>query len=240
MRVAKTGGAPELVADKQLAPYPIALDDAFVYWATGQGTLSKAPKTGNASPTILAAVARPSGIIVDGDIIYVANVDGVTSGSKSGGPRTTLFPARASAMPSIAVDQDAVYVGVYGSAIRIPKAGGPNSSFPTGLGSGSGPVVVVDASYLYTVGDTLVPPNGPGAGTNRASKSMDPISRYPISVLQDSPVAIDTDYIYENLSKVAKCGGGIIRVRPGRANGIAVDADRIYWTAPGLVGAALK
>jgi hypothetical protein len=73
MRVAKGGGAPEVVASGQDAPQFIAVDDTHVYWTVGNlgnaSAIMRAAKAGG-SPELFAAGPANSGITGDARTLY--------------------------------------------------------------------------------------------------------------------------------------------------------------------------
>jgi hypothetical protein len=74
-KVAKTGGAPVVLADKQDAPWAIAIDDANVYYTAGKGVW-RVSKSGGAPSPVGGGCWEPRGLAVDATSVYMADYRG--------------------------------------------------------------------------------------------------------------------------------------------------------------------
>jgi hypothetical protein len=251
MRVAKSGGAPELIADTQYKPMHVVVDDTYAYWTNSLGgAVMKAPKGGGGVPSIVSAADHPNEIALDDQTLYFTIEGGSNPGvalvPTSGGTATIILPAYFLFAPrSLTLDASYVYAATYRGVSRVPKGGGNVDGFGTSTYNDGPGAIGVDDSYVYTTDQAG--PITPFSGTHRHVKTMVQAPFNEVSELMGAPMRLDGGFIYEvdpytvtGLAKVPKCGGPIVTVRPGPANDIVLDSQRIYWTAPGLIGAALK
>jgi hypothetical protein len=248
MRVAKTGGAPQLIAGSQYKPMHVVVDDTNAYWTNFLGrAVMKAPKDGGGVPTMVTTAENPNEIVRDDQSLYFTfegggstNV-GVASVAPSGGVAVVIMPTYFQFAPrGLTLDANYVYVAMYRGVGRVPKAGGQVAAFGTSVSPAGPNGIAVDDTFVYSSDADADGRLSPFQGTYRNLKTMAYSPRIFLTDLQRAPVRLDGEFIFENLSKVARCGGPTITVRPGTANDTALDSERIYWTAPGFVGAALK
>jgi hypothetical protein len=75
LKVAKTGGAPVVLADKQDAPWAIAIDDANVYYTAGKGVW-RVSKGGGAPSPVGSGCWEPRGLALDATNVYLADYRG--------------------------------------------------------------------------------------------------------------------------------------------------------------------
>jgi len=244
MRVAKSGGTPAVVASGQYKPLHVVVDDTYAYWTNSVGAaVMKAPKVGGGVPSLVAAAGQPTEIAQDDQTTYFivtgGSNPGVAAVAKAGGTATIIMPVHDVFPPrALLLDANYVYASANRGVSRVPKGGGTVDSFGTSTAFTGPRSIAVDDLYVYS--DGYAGPITPFDGTYRNLKSMAPRPRDQVTPLVDVPILSDGDYLYENLKKVSKCGGPVFIVRPGRGTDIALDSDRIYWTAPGFVGAAVK
>jgi len=244
MRVAKAGGMPELVAGNQYKPLHVVVDDTYAYWTNSLGAaVMKAPKVGGGVPSLVTTADHPTEIAQDNQTIYFiegGSMPTISAVPKAGGTASVLLPAYPVFTPrGLVLDANYVYAATYRGVSRVPKGGGTVEFFGTEVDL-AGPLgVAVDDVYVYTAiafAGTITP----FAGTYRNLKSMASLPHDQVTPLVAAPILLDGDYIYENLTKVSRCGGAIITIRAERGNDIGLDSDYVYWTAPGFVGAAIK
>jgi streptogramin lyase len=79
MKVAKTGGAPTVLASMQDGPRGIAIDGSHVYWVNQEeGTVRRVPLGGGAVELVASQQEKPVNVAVDGTHVYWANSAGDT------------------------------------------------------------------------------------------------------------------------------------------------------------------
>ncbi|MEP7125308.1 MAG: hypothetical protein ABJE95_30535 [Byssovorax sp.] len=219
-RIAKTGGAKDIVAVDGETPHWLAVDATDVYWATSGGSIAKAPKQGGPitilSPPNEALNLRK--IAVDATDVYCADLGDFTTPAptgtlwkvaKSGGALVNIASAQAGPW-AVAVDDGAVYwstIGpltdisdkLVGAVFKVAKSGGA-------------PVLVADGQR--TIYD-LALAGGSLFWGNYASGPMlkvDAQSGVSTVVAADqtvSSVAVGPDFVYWVVPYAN--GGGMIR-----------------------------
>jgi sugar lactone lactonase YvrE len=141
-RLALRGGAVEEVAQKQVLPGAIAIDDQNAYWALADGQIVRAPKSGEGSTELIfapsdAADQNPQTLVIDGDdaiwtswgsCLFAAGCGGeplhgrVSRVPKTGGAR--MIVAEGQFLPTgLATDEQAIYWTTwwYTTVTRVAK-----------------------------------------------------------------------------------------------------------------------
>ncbi|HVY46163.1 MAG TPA: DUF5050 domain-containing protein [Minicystis sp.] len=94
VKIPKTGGAPQVLADKQTEPQAIGVDDTFVYWGTSNGQISRVPKAGGTPQRLDADTSVVTDLSVDDEKVYWVSHFGpstkVYAMPKAGGPKKEL------------------------------------------------------------------------------------------------------------------------------------------------------
>jgi hypothetical protein len=118
MRVAKTGGAPQVLASGQAHPAGVAVDDRHVYWLTSTG-LHRAPKAGGVVKRLASERPSPAGaILVDATHVYWVAYAGVVRTPKTGG--ASLVFSGTTQINSLARDATGLYAAALpGKILRI-------------------------------------------------------------------------------------------------------------------------
>jgi hypothetical protein len=240
MKVAKAGGTPVTLAPG-IGALTIATDGANVYWsdtsliengptsgcAVGQPCpsstsgpdVAKVP-VGGGSLTILAPKdSAPLGLAVRSGTVYWTSAtcsnasppscSGTLMTSTAGGPPTALVTAPGHTFGTLAVDATGANYIDGAAVMRVALAGGP----PTMLAPGPAVSVATDGTSVYFATNSCLPPKG-----------------FP-------------ETCESALMKVSVSGGSVVTlatIPPGSAtpsvdvpDGLAVDAQNLYWTGFG-------
>jgi hypothetical protein len=144
------------------APYGLATDAMFVYWAdNGAGTVMKAPLAGG-PPTMLASgQVNPQNIAVDATNVYWINAGSpgaVMKVALEGDPSpVTLAPAQ-DYPNDLVTDGTSVYWtnadGPAGTVMKVAASGGAPIPIATGVGDPEGIAVSGDNVYFTTYGSS--------------------------------------------------------------------------------------
>jgi sugar lactone lactonase YvrE len=163
MRVAKTGGAAEVLATMTPRAYHFTLDATHVYVAAnnspggavteGVGAIVRVPKAGGAAETVLGGVSGPYAMAVDDDRVYFttgyAYYGLVVSVPKAGGDARTLVDQVDNPW-DVAVDATHVYYSEMneGRIMRVAKTGGAPQELASGW-VGTGNLGLDDATVYF-------------------------------------------------------------------------------------------
>lgn len=130
LRLALASGPPTAIARPASTPDALALDAAYVYWATHDGGASfeigRAPKAGGPAEVLTSGASGYLGLALDATRAYFTRADGVVASVPLGGGAPTTIASGESAPTGIAVDTDDVYWIESGSRslVKAPKIGG--------------------------------------------------------------------------------------------------------------------
>ena len=147
------GGALTTIASDQGVPTGIALDGAFVYWASG--AVYRAPLAGGTtSPLTTTSTVNAWDIAVYGDDVYWTDVSTVMKADVLTGDLTTLATDQQSPV-SIAVDGTSVYwvnrgtgsVSPDGTVMKVARTGG--SPFVIAAGQANSSSIALDDTNVY-------------------------------------------------------------------------------------------
>ena len=264
-RIAQTGGTPVLLAADQACPKNIAADAAEVYWinegaetSPGEyrnGAVMRVAKTGGAPQTLAAKQDGHANLAVDDAFVYWTDCgtgarnfqDGaVLKMAKAGGVPQTL--ANAQKCPgSVAADAANVYWQSGGKIFRADKATGALATFvETG-----GNAITLDETHVYwtrtesasrTTYRSCADERSVLLRAAKTGGASQPLAQ--IAGFAPTQIALDATSVYyatdctEGILRVAKTGGEArVSVPRQNANGLAVNATRLYWSvsAQGLL-----
>ncbi len=235
-RAPKCGGDAELLAQDEINPDEIAVDDAHVYWVEKhtEGTIRRAPKGGGPATTFVDLGEQAEGLALDATHVYwVLTTGGIGRALKSNGA-----PELVAGTPmgnAVALDDAYVYVSQYLEIARAPKQGGALATVTTGTNGSA--TLAVDATSVFwsswlsgSDGRVSRAPKDGGAATTLAEGQSVPAN-----------LAIDDANVYwtnlegGSVMKAPKAGGPATTVADGWSlpEGVAVDADSVYWVALG-------
>jgi hypothetical protein len=219
-----TPGNVVVLASGQRSPLTLAIDESSVYWANDNNgqvgaadvSVAKVPLGGGAVTPLAWGFQGANGIAVDRSRVYFSGV--VTTTAPQGNQRVRLM--------------------------SVPLAGGPTTVVTTGL---TNDPIVIGPGGVYGSGPAqiLVAPLSGGAAT-----PLLPNGTFDPSSFETYGIAVDAQFIYwtifsgspMSVMKAPIQGGPATMVTsvPGVAEGIAIDADSIYFgTGQGVWKVAL-
>jgi hypothetical protein len=202
----------------------IALDDAYVYWATsGTASVRRAAKGGGVPEVVDGTSAGAVALAVFGDRVYWTGAGaGVVAGAlKTGGGTTPLVSTflPGTTLGGIAVDATGVY---YGGASPCQGADCGIMGFITRVGlSGGGQTVIA-------------------GGTNEQPHRVAVDGGHVYWTLSKQG---DPQVVIGAVMRADEAGGDVTKIAPGREPyGLAVDEACVYWsdTADGSIWRAPK
>ncbi len=242
-RVARSGGAVEVLANTAGFIVSIALDTTYVYYSDSiNKNVSRVMKTGGIPSVLYNSLGSPWGIAVDNTEVFWSDpgFGTIEKGSKDGtGPKTELASGQNVPMP-LCMDSGYVYWSnrgsppdyLDGSLARVSKTG---AEYLVLLSTIAYPRRnAVDNQYLYWGGVR-------GCDIGKLSKT----GGGPTILAQDehrkNSMAIDDSYAYwvetattgSNKVKRVPLAGGTVEVMAidqGNPNEIGIDDTYIYWT----------
>lgn len=247
MRVAKTGGLPQILAAEQVFPVSLVVDAYDVYWtntgidaATGQ--VMRVAKTGGEPVAVASGLNWPSDLAGDSDHLYWRDdYKGLQRIAKHGGVGPELLVASQTLSGAIAIDDTRVYfdeVSVsasVGAIHAVPKAGGPVAHVAS-LPNWFIPTLVVDGDDVYWHNggvDSLWHAKTTGDVPATAVFGGDFEMRY-IAVTKDALfiTQMGEPFAPGAIHQIPRNGGADRLVTPRDVGlwGIAVDDKAIYWT----------
>lgn len=212
------GDAPTVLADNQRAPLGIAVDQHFVYWANviqswpppaEAGTIMRAPKAGGGVIDLATDLVQPARVALHGDNVYwVTNQGLVGRTPKDGGLSQVL--ATGEQFLDVAVDEGHVY-----AADPLPGAG-----------------AIVRVNLANGEAETLA---GNGGAWAASTLAVDEGHIYwADAAVKRLMTASKVDLLPQVLFEAPSGGSSA----PGTLEGLAVDAQNVYWAAPRLCGSA--
>jgi hypothetical protein len=256
-RVAKTGGAKQLLTTDNRQPTRFALDATSLYYTQSLGSIMSLPKAGG-TPTPLTSATNPSGIAVDDTGVYFANQGDSTLRrvDKAGGTSVEVTTLVGLVDPRIqltdvALDGTSVYVtaifnhGYLGiDFVSAPKMGGAAQikvfgTDHTGPGDYNG-TYALDGTNVYTTDWQ----RGPGGITRLRVAQLSGPATLPLLAAGwyglGTRISFDADYLYfahtelvggnSGVFRMPKCGGPEQqRIRLSNfATVVAVDTSDMY------------
>jgi hypothetical protein len=154
-RVAKTGGATQMLASGEPNVQGFAVDDTHVYWSSSVGNAIKRIPKGGGAIEVVSAASDPRALAVDGaDVFWANHANGklLKAPKQGGGPITQLSQLEISTavLADVQLDGDYIYweagdpwgLGVF----RMPKDGSASATYIMGLG---GNMLAFDQDYVY-------------------------------------------------------------------------------------------
>lgn len=207
LRIPKTGGASEIVADENVGiGIDLVVDQSKVYWVNHSyyspntpavpSPLYAAPKDGGPVEIVADEQDVPHSLVADENFLYWLTPTSIVKQVKTGGPLQTLYQADTNAgVDELAQDESYLYFGFRGAGEahwalhKIPKTGGEPQTLVKRY---SLKPIVVDQTHVYFFAEEGL--------TN------------------------------DLLCKVAKTGGDVTTLGKGYASGvIAQDKTHVYF-----------
>lgn len=183
------GGVAATVVARQTmgAIHSIAVDEASVYWTSGNG-VAKALLAGGSSQTLESDDGAPMDIAVDDTNVYWTNgfLGTVMTAPKGGGGAATTV-ARAQSYPWwIAIDETNVYWANWddGTVMRVAKSGGAVTTLASGQSLLSS-LAIDDASVYWASPDGVMKVSKQGGAITTLSSDKDSLG-----------VAVDATSVY--------------------------------------------
>jgi len=254
MRLAKTGGDPEVVAANQNVPEGLVVDDQAIYWtnrgdANGQGQLVCAAKVGGTPRVLVSGLDWPVELVQDSQYVYWTNwsTNDIWRFPKAGGQRELVASPGGKVMNGIAVDDRQAYVGTEATStttaavVGFDKAGG-------GAATAMGPIADSVLAYLAVDDSDVYWTNYIDGSVRRVAKSGGtPVALFTgFYDLRYMTIVGETMYFaqYSNaglprnhpapggIRKVPRRGGQVTTLTEGGDGywGIAVDDTTVYFT----------
>ena len=227
MRIAKAGGAPEVVATIGTANEGCALDQDFVYFADrGTQTVQRVPKAGGPAEVLAQNQSFPQEVAVDAQWVYwTSNGEGaVRRAPKAGGPTEDLATGQT----------EAFALAVSGSDVFWTRATGEVESLAGPLATGGAGAVslAVDATHVYWVSQS-------SSGVTRVPRGGGAVEDVGFVVAPEG-IALDDTWVYVGQDLVSGVvhrldpgGGGLgppVATAQDHPRHIAVDDGAVYWT----------
>jgi sugar lactone lactonase YvrE len=257
MRVAKSGGEPQLLAIEPEFPASLVVDDEAVYWTAsggkrgGTGAVMRVTKTGGKPVALVTGLYWPDELEQDDDFLYWTEAFvGVERVAKRGGTRSILVPGM-TLSSGLAVDRDRVYFADYdtGWILSVAKTGGPVTRIAA-VHSLDIPFFAVDGEFVYWHvgrGEVLKVPTSGGAPCVLFSsdhKLMDFVVTPDDLYIADMGDPVDlSDPLGMRpgsgaIRRITRTGGGNTPVTPPAVGNeaVAVDAQNVYWTNQSWTG----
>lgn len=223
MKVAITGGTPEVLATSTGEHGGIAVGTGRVYWTDSPqdsptGSLLSVPVDGGASPTTVATAPGLALVAVDATNVYWTDFDGLKKLALAGGSPVTLAaaqpdpgtPAELAIIGAIAIDTSNVYWTSprNGKIMKVAIDGqtAPVTLAATQPGTPFGYTIAVDGINVYWTnldGTVMKVPVDGGAPIQLASGQHAPAS-----------VAVDATSVYWANSGTAPGDGSIMKLTP--------------------------
>ncbi|HUJ27218.1 MAG TPA: hypothetical protein VLW85_14435 [Myxococcales bacterium] len=238
LRVAASGGEPQLLALAQDHPCDIATDGERVFWAnySTDGSISSLPIAGG-TPAVLAQGLRgPAGLTLFDGVLHWVEVTGASvSRMPAGGGDVEVLATEESTPAALAVGPDAIYWSSVGKhSIRLLRGG----SVATLATDQDAPIAMrFRNGVLYWIndGDGRVFAARPGADPQVIALTQHP----------DGLAVDDTNVYVSDESTILRVGLGgenptVIasdQLAPGE---MAVDDDNVYWVNTNPSGTVMK
>jgi hypothetical protein len=213
-RVAKTGGATQMLVSGEPNVHGLAVDDTHVYWASSVGNAIKRIPKGGGAIEVVSAASDPSGLAVDSVDVFWANMGTakvLKAPKQGGGPITELHDQILAINGHVKLDGDYVYFGNSGpdsQLLRVPKDGSARVESIIWEG---GVAFAFDQDYVYSGVDI----GGVAAVLRRRKDLSEP--EYPASdfesggPLDPSALAVAGSFIYTHAhagsGRALRCGG---------------------------------
>lgn len=254
-----------VIASDQIDPAGIKADATHVFWVSQGG---RDPYTGavmrwrrgsdEAPAALAAAQTAPFGVALDDEFVYWTNREGggavvrARKDSDGNGPFVNIW-RRAGVPHGVAVDDTHVYWtalpvdGSDGRVMAAPKGSTGEGPFTT-IATAQGEVreIALDAGHVYwttsRTGNVMRAPKVGGQGEVTALLTG---QRNPRGIAADRTGVYVTDPETVNIIKIWPNGiVGAFVAREASPYGIALDAERVYWTnglgSNGTIESALK
>lgn len=223
---------PRELANSQMSPRGIAVDNGFVYFAnSGGASVNRVRTDGTMSTPLVTSISSPLGLAVDAANVYIS---APMSGTLYRYGRTDMIVytmATGINLPrAIAIDSTAVYaVSVTGGTIvKVLIATNAMTTLATGQSSPYG--IAVDGSGVYfTTGDGTVKRVGLD-GTNLTTLATGQSD--PRGIAVDSTSVYWANRLNGAVYALPKAGGTARRLgRTTFLESIALDSSRVYATS---------
>jgi hypothetical protein len=240
--------APEILGDKETAPFGVGVNAKHAYWTTA-GTLNKVRRRalGGGSVEDVGDAVNGRDVVALGTVVYWSNHGfGVSDagisfraingdGSLGTGPAAFakdqpqgLWPLAVDGAPTTVFWANAL-------SFEIKKAPVANPSLVTTLAFNQTPYdIAIDATHLYWsnngTGEIRRVPLGGGAAQTLAAGQASPLG-----------IALNASHVFwavelsGEVRRVPLAGGAVEVVATGQSKptGVAVDASHVYWTSFG-------
>jgi hypothetical protein len=238
------GGCPTAIttlASGQDAPYSLAADGTYVYWANSGGTVNEVPLGGGTVTTLARGQGYIPSLAADGTYVYWTDCESYCDAASGtvkevpvGGGTVTTLASGQDYPSSVAVDGTNVYwtdIGTYpdfnGTVNEVPLGGGSVTTLASGQDYPSS--VAVDGTHVYwgcSSGTVNEVPVGGGTVTTLASGQG-----YPTWVAVDGTHVYWVNYYEGTVNEVPLGGGTVTAVAAGVNDpySVAMDGVHVYW-----------
>jgi hypothetical protein len=240
MRVAKTGGEPQVLAANQAGLRRIAMDDDAIYWISWDreatsSQLLRLAKTGGDATLLAVALDTDDTMAIDDQYVYLTADDFLVRVPKLGGPMQVLAPLTGDHLQGIAVDDHQVYFTEWRRHLvsSVAKIDGETAAFAQTCLPGR---LTAADGYVYWWSSC------PDVALFRASSPNEPAVPLVPGEHSVLDVAVASDRVYFTEYGEYGAPGGIYEVDVNGGDlemlvgggcgytGIAVDATTIYYT----------
>ena len=248
---------PTAIASGQQNPSSIATTSTDVYWvdvpefadATMTGRIMRAPIAGGAVDTFADAQPCPVAVATEPSAVYWIRCDGavLTAPATGGTARVMLAPSNVGNFHPIALATTTEYVyvlsqatmGASGAIVRVWKEPGIAAEV-TAINLSNPVALAADSTNLYWIDVT------DGALYRRtAAVGLGMPPTLVASPISGSALVVDANRIYyvdfgalgdKQVHSVPISGGDIVDydTQGSSATAVAIDANAVYWLAPGM------
>jgi hypothetical protein len=212
-RVAKTGGATQMLVSGEANVQGLAVDDTHVYWSSFVGNAIKRILKGGGAIEVVSAASDPRTLAVDSADVFWANQGTgkvLKAPKQGGGPITELNDSTLAVIDDVKLDGDYVYWGSGAPYTNLLRARKDSSGSPEDVIGWGGSVIAFDQDYVYAGGTD-------GAGVYRRRKDLsEPTYTATYGDGGNSaPTALAVagiftySYAYDGSGRALKCGGQV-------------------------------
>jgi hypothetical protein len=218
---------------------------------TASGTPIDAGPAGPPTPVVLASnQVRPWAVAVDADNVYWVNagtLGAVFKLPKAGGTATPLYEGPMGGVESLGLDTSAMYLPIAqeNRIVALPLGGGPPRTIAT-TSVPAGGVALANGSvwWVERAGDLMAPPVAKRVATTGGNVETIDLPTSPrIASPYFTVAGPDAVYVSLHVAGILRIpfdGTSPATVAPVQAQGLAVDADRIFFAASDTLSSVAK